>query len=72
MHMGEFADYPPGFHNGSVIPPNFGQLTPVTRWSARFAGGITFQTNSFVKSDKSTPATPTTTSPTKPTTAKKP
>jgi hypothetical protein len=56
MHLGQFADYPAGFHNGSVIPPSFGTLTPVTRWSARFAGSVTFQTNSFVKSNQGTPA----------------
>jgi hypothetical protein len=58
MHVGQFADYPAGFQDGSVIPANFGQLIPVTRWSARFAGGISFQTKSFVQSSKSTPATP--------------
>lgn len=52
MHLGQFADFPPGFANGTPIPANFGQLTPTTRWSGRFAIGLTVQTNSFVKSDK--------------------
>ena len=57
MHLGQFANFPPGFSNGSVIPANFGQLTPTTRWSGHFAIGITFQTNAFVKSNTSTPTT---------------
>jgi hypothetical protein len=60
MQIGQFADFPRGFQNGSVIPPNFGNLTPVTRWTTRFAIGLTFQTNSFVKSDQSTPTTSST------------
>ena len=44
VHVGEFADFPAGFHEGSVIPPNFGTLTPVKRWTTRFALGITFKT----------------------------
>jgi hypothetical protein len=57
LHLGQFADFPAGFTNGSPIPANFGQLNPVTRWSGRFAIGITFQTNSFVKSNASTSTT---------------
>jgi hypothetical protein len=65
MHFGQFADFPLGFASGSVIPPNFGNLTPVTRWSSRFGVGVTFQTNSLTKSNSSTP-----TSTTPPTTGK--
>jgi hypothetical protein len=57
VHLGQFADFPPGFATGSVIPANFGTLTPVARWSGHFAIGITFQTNAFVKSS-SQAATP--------------
>jgi hypothetical protein len=57
IQLGQFADFPAGFSRGSVIPANFGTLTPVTRWSGHFALGITFQTNSFVKSNAGTPAT---------------
>ena len=53
MHMGQFADFPPGFTNGSVIPANFGSLTPSTRWTSRFAFAVSFQTKSLVKSSKS-------------------
>jgi hypothetical protein len=52
IHIGEFADYPAGFHPGSTIPPNFGNLTPVTRNTAHFAVGITFKTATFKKSSQ--------------------
>jgi hypothetical protein len=50
VHIGQFADYPAGFHQGSIIPPGFGSLTPTTRNTAHFAIGITFKTVSFKKS----------------------
>jgi hypothetical protein len=56
IHIGQFADYPAGFHEGSVIPSGFGSLTPVTRNTAHFAIGITFKTVSFKKSSQSTGA----------------
>lgn len=56
IHIGQFADYPAGFHQGSVIPSGFGSLTPVTRNTAHFAIGITFKTNSFKKSSQNTGA----------------
>jgi hypothetical protein len=59
MHLGQFADFPLGFAPGSVIPANFGTLTPVTRWSGRFGIGITFQTNSFAKATSNTPTNTT-------------
>jgi hypothetical protein len=43
VHIGEFADFPPGFGRGTTIPPGFGTLTPVKRWTARLAIGITFK-----------------------------
>jgi hypothetical protein len=52
IHIGQFADFPAGFHPGDVIPPNFGSLTPVTRNTAHFAVGITFKTTSFKKSSQ--------------------
>jgi len=52
IHIGQFADFPAGFHPGDVIPPNFGSLTPVTRNTAHFAVGITFRTTSFKKSSQ--------------------
>ena len=52
IHIGQFADFPAGFHSGSVIPPNFGGLTPVTRNTVHFAAGITFKTVSFKKSSQ--------------------
>jgi hypothetical protein len=47
FHFGEFADFPVGFHEGQAIPANFGELTPVKRWTARFAIAISFRTASF-------------------------
>lgn len=52
IHIGEFADFPAGFHSGSPIPPNFGNLTPVTRNTAHFAIGVTFKTTTFKKSSQ--------------------
>lgn len=77
IHIGQFADYPAGFHQGSVIPSGFGGLTPVTRNTAHFAIGITFKTTSFKKSSQNTgaaansgttPNKPQPASPNKPTT----
>ncbi|MCU1264534.1 MAG: hypothetical protein JWM21_852 [Acidobacteria bacterium] len=47
IHFGQFADFPVGFHNGSPIPANFGELTPVKRWTGRFGLAITFKTKDF-------------------------
>jgi hypothetical protein len=47
IHFGQFADFPVGFGNGSTIPANFGELTPVKRWTARFGLAITFKTKDF-------------------------
>jgi hypothetical protein len=55
IHLGQFADYPPGFTNGSVVPASFSQLNPVTRWTGHLAIGLTFRTNSLAKTDNSTP-----------------
>lgn len=52
VQIGQFSDYPAGFHAGSPIPANFGSLTPVTRNTVRFAFGITFKTTSFKKSSQ--------------------
>jgi hypothetical protein len=47
FHFGQFSDFPVGFGNGSSVPANFGELTPVKRWTARFGLAITFKTNTF-------------------------
>jgi hypothetical protein len=47
LHFGQFSDFPVGFGNGSSVPANFGELTPVKRWTARFGLGITFKTKDF-------------------------
>lgn len=47
IHFGQFSDFPVGFANGSTIPENFGELTPVKRWTARFGLAITFKTKDF-------------------------
>jgi hypothetical protein len=44
VHVGEFADFPPGFtHAGQVIPPNTGTPTATKRYTARFAFALTFK-----------------------------
>lgn len=48
-HWGQFPGTPYGLSEGSVIPPNYGNLNPQLRYSGRFALGITFQTTSFSK-----------------------
>lgn len=52
VHVGEFADFPLGFrYAGQAIPPNFtGQLTPVTRYTARFGIAVTLKGFSLLKS----------------------
>ena len=45
FHIGQFADFPPGFtQGGQQIPPTFtGALTPQTRSTARFGISLTFK-----------------------------
>jgi len=52
VHIGEFADFPAGFGPGSTIPPDFGTLTPVKRWTVRFAIGLTFKAADLSKIGK--------------------
>lgn len=47
FHFGEFADFPAGFKEGQAVPADFGTLTPVKRWTTRFALAISFRTASF-------------------------
>jgi hypothetical protein len=47
VHFGQFSDFPVGFGNGSTIPANFGELSPVKRWTAKFGLAITFKTKDF-------------------------
>jgi hypothetical protein len=47
FHFGQFSDFPVGFGNGSSIPENFGELTPVKRWTTKFGLAITFKTKDF-------------------------
>lgn len=60
VHIGEFADFPPGFSPGDVIPDGFGELNPVKRRTAKFAIGLTYKTASFKQSggDEEPPASP--------------
>lgn len=48
-HFGQFAGPPYGLSNGQPIPPNYGNLTPTLRYTARFAFGITFRTRDISK-----------------------
>jgi hypothetical protein len=55
IHVGEFADFPPGFTApNQSIPSGFGQLNPDKRWTARFAIGITYKALDFTKFTSST------------------
>lgn len=47
IHFGQFADFPVGFRNGSTVPENFGELTPVKRWTARFGLALSFKARDF-------------------------
>ena len=47
FHFGQFADFPVGFGNGSTVPSDFGEITPVKRWTARFGTAITFKAKDF-------------------------
>lgn len=49
IHIGEFADFPAGFHSGSPIPSGFGDLAPTKRTATTFAIGVTFKTTTFKK-----------------------
>lgn len=52
FHVGEFADFPPGFSGpGQVIPTGTGTPTPVKRYTTRFAFGITFKVKDLVGSN---------------------
>lgn len=69
LHFGQFADFPVGFGEGSTIPANFGELTPVKRWTGRFALAVSFRTKSFSglgKTESSTPPKVTDSAPTDP------
>ena len=46
-HVGQFADYPVGFFPGRTVPANFGELTPVKRWTVRFALGLSVRAKDF-------------------------
>jgi hypothetical protein len=48
VHIGQFADYPPGFSApGQIIPSGLGTPTPVNRYTARFSFGITYKAKDF-------------------------
>jgi hypothetical protein len=57
VHVGEFADFPAGFVQGQMVPSNFGELNPVTRWTAHFAFSITYRTLSFQTKSSASDAT---------------
>jgi len=61
VHVGQFADFPPGFYPGAIIPNQFGELTPQTRTTAHFGLALTYKTNSFKKSQSGSGQTSTTT-----------
>jgi hypothetical protein len=64
IHIGQFADFPPGFSNaGQVVPAGLGTPMPVNRTTARFSFAITYKAKDFSALGLKTTAT-TTPSPT--------
>ena len=48
VHIGEFADYPPGFSApGQIVPPGLGTPIPINRFTARFSFGVTYKAKDF-------------------------
>jgi hypothetical protein len=47
IHFGQYSDFPVGFGNGGPVPSDFGELTPVKRWTARFGLAVSFKTKDF-------------------------
>ena len=45
VHIGEFADFPAGLTVGQPVPSSVAEITPVKRWTVRFAIGISYKTN---------------------------
>jgi hypothetical protein len=58
-HWGSFPGTPFGFTNGATIPANFGQLTPVPRYTWRFAFALTFRVADLSKVFSGGTGTPT-------------
>jgi hypothetical protein len=61
IHFGQFAGVPAGLSVGQTLPPNFGQLQSINRWTARFGFSITYKTLSLgalTKSSSQKPAAP--------------
>jgi hypothetical protein len=57
LHVGEFADFPLGVEPGKTIPASFtSELTPVKRWTTRFAISITVRTNNVTPRKEGKPA----------------
>ena len=49
-HVGQFSDFPQGLsYPGQLVPPTITSLTPLNRWSVRFAFGISYKTKDFSK-----------------------
>src|ERR1700739_4256888 len=59
VHFGQYAGVPAGLTVGQPIPPNFGQLQPINRWTARFGFSITYKTLSLGALTKSSTQTST-------------
>jgi hypothetical protein len=52
-HLGQFADFPPGFYPGRVIPDSITELSPVKRWTVRFAFGVSFRAATLANANSS-------------------
>lgn len=63
IHIGQFADYPPGFtSSGQLVPTGLGTPTPVNRYTVRFAFGVTYKAHDLSALGLSTTATAAATS----------
>lgn len=47
VHIGQYADPPPGLVQGATIPAGLGTLVPVKSWKPAFSLGITFRATSI-------------------------
>ncbi|MEP7354852.1 MAG: hypothetical protein ABI824_16605 [Acidobacteriota bacterium] len=56
-HLSEFADFPRGYNESTIVPMGVESLNGNKRWTAKLAFGITFRTNAFSSGGSNTPQT---------------
>lgn len=47
FHLGQFADFPPGFSANRLVPSGIGTPTPVNRWTWRFGFAFSYKAKDF-------------------------